>query len=93
MKYLTILLVVLLACSPALYLPTEETAEQTGIPLTNLKQGRQIYVDHCGSCHMLYLPNKFTEPEWRKSMESMKAKVSFTEQEEQLMLDYLLAGR
>ncbi len=82
-----------LACAPALYLPTEELAEQTGIPLENLKQGRQLYVDHCGSCHMLYLPNQFGAAKWKKEMEAMRLKITFSEQEKQLMLGYLLAGK
>ena len=92
-RYLTISLFFCLACAPALYLPTQEVAEKTGIPLENLKQGRQIYVDHCGSCHMLYLPQQFTAPEWRKSMKAMHAKVEFSGLEEKLMLDYLLVGK
>ena len=91
--YIIILLVLFLACSPALYIPTQEVAEKTGIPLENLKAGRQLYVDHCGSCHMLYLPNQFTVTKWKNEMEAMRLKITFNEQEKQLMLGYLLAGK
>ena len=91
--YIIILLIIIISCSPALYLPTEEMAEKSGIPLESLKQGRQLYVDHCGSCHMLYLPNQFGAAKWKKEMEAMRLKITFSEQEKQLMLGYLLAGK
>ncbi len=92
--YITISLAFLfITCTPALYLPTEEVAENSGVSLENLQQGRQIYVDHCGSCHMLYLPQRFTALEWEKSLNEMQEKVKISDREKKLVLDYLLAGK
>ncbi len=90
---IVILLIIIASCSPALYLPTEKHAEQSGIPLASLQQGRQIYVDHCGSCHMLFLPNQFTATKWKNEMEAMRLKITFSELEKKLMLDYLLVEK
>ena len=92
-RYFAISLCVLFSCAPALYLPTVEQAERTGIPLDELKTGRQLYIDHCGSCHMHDLPKQFTTEKWRVEMDSMRSKVTITDLEEKLILDYLLAGK
>ncbi|MBE0647956.1 MAG: hypothetical protein IH596_09245 [Bacteroidales bacterium] len=92
-RYFVISLFILLSCVPALYLPTEEQAEKAGIPLDDLKMGRKLYIDHCGSCHMLYLPKQFTVEKWNTEMDSMRTKTTITDLEEKQILDYLLAGK
>ncbi|MFC2102401.1 hypothetical protein ACFLS7_05360 [Bacteroidota bacterium] len=91
--YVVIPLLILLSCSPALYLPTEEHTAKTGIPLDDLKAGRQLYIDYCGSCHMLYLPSQFSAEQWIQLMDTMRPKVTITNHEEKQIMDYLLTGK
>jgi len=92
-RYFAIMLLLILSCTPALYLPTREQASRAGIPLDHLKQGRQLYIDHCGSCHMLHLPGEFTREKWTAELDSMQGKAKLTAQEKRTILDYLLVGK
>lgn len=92
-RYLAASVLILFACAPSLYLPTDEQAARVGIPLEELQQGRKLYVDNCGSCHMLYLPNRFTVDKWEAEMVIMRTKVTITDRDEELILKYLLTGK
>jgi mono/diheme cytochrome c family protein len=91
--YLLIFLLFLLltACGTALYVPTQTDADQTGIPADSLMMGRKLYVDHCGSCHNLYLPEKFTKQHWLKELPEMRQKAKISEQEARLIRNFILA--
>jgi hypothetical protein len=82
-----------LACTPALYRPSPELADKSGYSFEKLQQGRQLYIDHCGSCHPLHLPNEFSEKVWRSKIDTMKIKAKITDSEKQEILDYLLSGK
>lgn len=90
---IAISLLVMFACAHALYRPTQELAQKSGIPLERLEQGRQLYIDHCGSCHMLYLPSRFSVEKWRVEMEAMRSRVTLNDEESTQILVYLLAGK
>jgi mono/diheme cytochrome c family protein len=83
----------LLACAPALYLPTEEVARTRSKNLDDLKQGRQAYIDHCGSCHNLYLPSQFSAADWAKNVHAMHTRAKTDTVQQRLILDYILAGK
>lgn len=83
----------LLACAPALYLPTEEVARTRSKNLADLQRGRQLYIDRCGSCHNLYLPSQFSPGEWRKHIREMQPRAKTDSVQERLILDYILAGK
>ncbi len=44
----------LVACSQKLFVPVEQDAVNAIIPLHQLYEGRQFYIDRCGSCHNLF---------------------------------------
>lgn len=93
-KYLSVFLLLLLlaaACKTALYVPTQADAELTGIPADSLLMGRKLYVEHCGSCHNLYLPEKFTKQHWMKELPEMRQKAKISEQEARLIRNFILA--
>ena len=96
-KRISILLVIagllaVLACKPALYVPGEEDATPSA-SLSDLQQGRRLYVQKCSGCHTLYLPEKYTPGEWQKSLVDMKSKVSISDAEMHLMHTYLSKGK
>ncbi len=78
----------LLACSTSLYVPTENTLyskETVGA----LQQGRKIYINKCGNCHTLYLPEKYNTSQWRTQTERMAKKAKLNPWEKELILRYL----
>ncbi|MFZ4523612.1 MAG: c-type cytochrome [Bacteroidales bacterium] len=92
-KWCLIGLAGMLACSPALYVPTLEVANRKNMDLNNLNEGRQLYTGHCGSCHRLHLPGEFGEQAWRSFTNSMQPRAKITDDEKRLILDYILAGK
>lgn len=76
------------ACSTSIYIPKESTL-YTKETLSALQKGRVTYINKCGSCHTLYLPEKYGTSQWRSQIARMAAKAKLTDQEEELILRYL----
>lgn len=85
------LLITIAGCSAALYVPTEEDASGTETR-AELLQGRSLYVEKCGSCHGLHLPEHFSPASWEESLGEMRPRARITESDSTLILRYLLAG-
>ncbi len=79
-------------CGSALYVPTAEDQDRTGIMLDSLAEGRKLYVGHCGSCHNLYLPERYKAPEWEKNVAEMQEKGMITDSQKAKILSYLKSG-
>ncbi|MFA5327999.1 MAG: hypothetical protein WC384_09425 [Prolixibacteraceae bacterium] len=84
-------LVLLGACSPALYLPTLADADLTGVSTDSLLIGRTLYVNNCGSCHNLHLPEQFTRRHWEKEIPEMRQKAKISAEEAKLITNFILA--
>ena len=84
-------LLLLGACSPALYIPSAADASRTGISTDSLMIGRKLYVNHCGSCHNLHLPEQYTRVYWEKVLPVMKQKTKITDDEARLISNFILA--
>ncbi len=85
-----VMILFLAACSPALYLPTIEDANQTGISTDSLILGRSLYVNHCGSCHNL-LPEQYTSKHWQQKMPEMQLKAKISDENTKLITNFILA--
>jgi len=83
---------IIAACVPALYQPTAETAAVSGTRLEDLQHGRQLYINHCGSCHQLYLPRQFSETRWKGILDSMKLRSKTTPGETEMIFKFLKGG-
>ena len=79
-------------CGSALYVPTAADQDRTGIMLDSLAEGRKLYVDHCGSCHNLYLPERYKASEWEKNVDEMQEKGKITDSQKAKILSYLKSG-
>ena len=87
-KYLYFIpILFLISCASELYQPINGT-EKTS--LEDLKKGRTIYVNKCSTCHQLRLPNKFNSNEWEVNLNKMQPKAKITENEKQLIYQYLI---
>ncbi len=84
------LMIVFLACSPALYVPTLADSQKVGVSTNSLVIGRQIYVNNCSSCHSLYRPEHLTKSEWAKVMPVMQNKAKIKDDEKELIFNYLI---
>ncbi|MCK9411682.1 MAG: hypothetical protein M0Q53_05220 [Prolixibacteraceae bacterium] len=78
----------ILSCSSSLYVP-HESALIPKETLSALQKGRAIYITKCGSCHTLYLPEKYSTSEWRIQTGKMAVKAKLTDHEEELIIRYL----
>ncbi len=75
----------LYSCSRTLYTPacTDATKQQ------QLLSGRKLYVDHCSGCHNLHLPKEYDAVGWKKELNEMQPKAKITDEEKQLIFEYL----
>lgn len=85
----TILITGITGCKQALYFPGREDSLKTGISADSLVLGRTLYVNNCGSCHSLFLPERFTATEWTKMLSEMQKKAKCSNQETALIKNYL----
>jgi hypothetical protein len=87
----------LMACTKSpgtkdLYIPT--TADATSkATLTELQQGRVLYVNHCGECHNLYSPDNFSSSQWPSILNSMAPRTSLTASQLDLVKKYVTRGK
>ncbi len=84
-------LALLYACSPALYLPTLADADRVGVSADSLLIGRSLYVNHCGSCHNLHLPEQYNRQHWEKEIPEMRIKAKISAEEAKLITNFILA--
>lgn len=78
-------------CSATLKIPTKADSDFTGTSLDTLTNGRELYINSCGNCHNLHLPNERTKVEWSKTLGKMKIKAKTSEEQTGVILKYLEA--
>ncbi len=83
------LMLVILACSPALYIPTLADSQKAGVSADTLALGRNLYVNSCGSCHSLHRAEQFTKKEWAKVMPVMQKKAKINNEQRMMIIKYL----
>lgn len=91
----TILLLALLpACTPALpYVQDADRAyaRETFAEMTeDLGQSRLLYVQKCGGCHDLVLPQNVPQTEWPRIVDVMALKMTLPDEEKAKILRYVL---
>jgi hypothetical protein len=87
----SIIITISISCSSALYIPTE-SHETASASLSQLHSGRILYVQKCGSCHTLFLPEKYSKQEWQHFLDEMQQKASINNTEKEQILKYLSKG-
>ena len=88
LKLFTAATIIFASCSTALYIPTENQSTSV-TSYKELLEGREIYINKCGGCHSLIIPEKFNAEEWNKWVEDMEPKAKLSGEEKQLILKYL----
>jgi len=78
-------------CKVSLYMPISIDAEKSGTTLDNLMIGRNLYIEHCSSCHNLRLPQKYTATMWKENINKMQVKAKIDDEQKEIILKYLTA--
>ena len=70
------------------------TARWPDATLTQLEQGRAVYVARCSGCHALHLPSELYPEDWPEQVREMEQEqdVVLTDDERTSMLRYLAAA-
>ena len=78
--------------SSSLYTPTsaDVTANAT---LTELQQGRTLYIKNCNSCHPLFSPDDYVPMQWKSILNIMTPKTSMSAAEVMLVTKYVCRGK
>ena len=76
------------ACSTALYVP-RGSALISKEEFKEMQQGRAAYINKCGNCHSLVLPEKYDPMEWKVQIERMATKADLTPLEKMEIMRYV----
>ena len=71
------------------YEPTEVNAVIHEYSLTDLKNGRAIFLSNCGKCHRLYQPSKHDLTGWKETVTRMQPKAHLSDIDRELVIKYL----
>jgi len=91
-------LVTIGSCSPenvttsTLYTPTSADVTSTAT-LQQLQQGRELYINNCGTCHHLYTPETYSTAQWQNIVAQMAPKTRMVSAEVDLVLKYVTKGQ
>lgn len=78
-------------CSVGLQIPTQEDVHKSGTSLDTLIKGREMYIENCGSCHNLYLPEKYTQAQWNQNLDEMQKRAKISTEQTEFIRKYLAA--
>lgn len=68
-------------------------AKWPGTSAEELERGRQLFLEHCNSCHSYPDRAAYTEAEWPGITRRMAEKVDLKEAESELLVRFILANR
>jgi hypothetical protein len=76
----------------SLYIPTaaDVTANAT---LTELQQGRALFIDNCSRCHALYSPDSYSPTQWKNILSNMAPRTSMSTSQVDLVTKYVCKGQ
>ncbi|MDP4263564.1 MAG: cytochrome c [Bacteroidota bacterium] len=78
---------IICSCGTQLYFPrSADTKKQE-----QLLAGRKLYTSYCSSCHNLHLPGQFTAGQWKMKVDAMQPRAKITDEQKQLILQYLIS--
>jgi hypothetical protein len=76
----------------SLYIPT--TADVTAnATLTELQQGRTLFIANCGKCHSLYSPDNYSPTQWKNILSNMAPRTSMSTAQIDLVTKYVCKGQ
>lgn len=76
----------------SLYTPSAADVTSTAT-LTDLQQGRALYINNCNNCHGLYSPDDYTSTQWKSIIGNMGPRTSMSSSEISLVTKYVTRGK
>ncbi len=93
-KLLSALAIAALLASCSSSKKTVETTEAKQIKLTpELAEGKTLFENNCGKCHKLFSPDDFTKEEWKPIVSRMQKKAKITDEQRDLVYNYLVMNK
>lgn len=68
--------------TPTVIVPKVVSAEMTA-------QGKDLYENRCGKCHILFAPSKFTAERWPAIVKSMQNKARISDEQKEMIIAYV----
>ncbi len=78
--------------SSNLYVPTSSDVT-TNATLSELQQGRTLYINNCGVCHGLYSPDDYSASGWKRVMAGMAPRTDMNASQITITTKYLCRGK
>ena len=78
--------------SSSVYTPTSADATPTAT-LSELQQGRTLFINNCGKCHAIYSPDSYTPTRWTAIMSMMGPNTTLSPSDIQLVTKYVTRGK
>ena len=78
----------MLGCSSTKKVVVAQPETKTVMSQTAL-QGQTLYENNCKRCHRLYNASEFTAARWPSILDSMQKKAKITDQQKELISEYL----
>ena len=88
---MVVTIIIICACASRLYIPDQNNTA-AGSNLSEIQEGRILYISKCGGCHSLVLPEKHDKEQWPALVDKMEKKAKITQVEKKLILNYLVKG-
>ena len=79
--------ILIFACSETLYVPASPNSDEQA----KLISGRNLYIDKCSNCHNLYLPERLSDENWNKKMDTMQVRAKINNAERDLIYHYIIS--
>jgi len=77
----------IMSCNETLYVPvSSDKTEQT-----KLLDGRKLYVQKCSNCHNLYLPERLSDENWNRKLDTMQVRAKINNAERDLIYHYIIS--
>jgi hypothetical protein len=76
----------------SLYTPTSADVTATAT-LTELQQGRTLYINNCNSCHSLYSPDDYSSTQWKSIISNMGPRTGMSSSDILLVTKYVTRGK
>ena len=74
------------------YTPTAANVTSTAT-LTELQQGRDLYLGRCGACHGIYSPDSYSAANWRSILSIMGPRAGLSAANITLVTKYVTRGQ
>lgn len=71
---------------------TAKMASDYGEPIEDLRQGKQLYLIHCATCHPRVQPGEIDPEFWREVTPHMAVKAKLSLDDERKLLGYLMVA-